>query len=99
MQGDDIKILETSNRTMEVTYMDLIKEYAKQFEDNISEKVIYQMAKDNLIDKKAIRNKAIIGDYDKMLVGGKMSMTDIYDDLSFKYNLSLRMIQEIVWKK
>jgi len=84
---------------MEVTYMDLIQEYAKQFEDNISEKVIYQMAKDNLIDKKAVRNRAIIGDYDKMLIGGKMSMTDIYDDLSFKYNLSFRMIQEIVWKK
>jgi len=83
----------------EITYMDLVKDYAKQFEDNMSEKVVYQMAKDNLIDKKAMRNRAIIEDYDKMLIGGKMSMSNIYEDLCFKYNLSLRMIQEIVWKK
>ena len=84
---------------MEVTYIALIKEYAKQFEDNISEKVIYQMAKDNLIDKKAIRNRSINKDYDSMVISGQMSMTDIYDDLCFKYNLSFRMIHEIVTKK
>jgi hypothetical protein len=85
--------------TSDMTYMDLVKDYAKQFEDNMSEKVVYQMAKDNLIDKKAMRNRAIIQDYDAMVKGGKMSMADVYEDLCFKYNLSLRMIQEIVWKK
>jgi len=83
---------------MEVTYMDLIKEYAKQFDDNISEKVIYQMAKDNLIDKKALRNRAIVKDYDKLVISG-ISMTEVYDELCFIYNLSFRMIHEIVTKK
>jgi len=78
--------------------MDLIKEYAKQFDDNISEKVIYQMAKHNLIDKKALRNRAIVKDYDKLVISG-ISMTEVYDELCFIYNLSFRMIHEIVTKK
>lgn len=84
----------------QVDYMDLIESYTKQFEDNMSVKdVIYQMAKDNLIDKRQMRNKAILKDYDSMLRANGKTVFDIFETLSFKYNLSNRMIQEICYKK
>ena len=84
----------------EINYMDLLENYTQQFKDNISiREVVYQMAKDNLIDKKAIRNKAINDDYNIMVKDGKMTMTDLYDNLCFKYNLSFRRIHEIVTRK
>lgn len=84
----------------QIDYMDLIESYTKQFNDNMSVKdVIYQMAKDNLIDKRQMRNKAILKDYDSMLRANGQSTIDIIQDISFKYNLSVRMIQEIVYKK
>ena len=47
--------------------MDLLEHYTQQFKDNISIKeVVYQLAKDNLIDKREMRNRAIIKDYDDM---------------------------------
>ncbi len=84
----------------EINYMDLIEHYTQQFKDNISIKeVVYQMAKDNLIDKREMRNRAIIKDYYQMLKKNNQSTREIQQTLSFKYNLSLRMIQEIVWRK
>ncbi len=81
-------------------YMDLLEHYTQQFKDNISIKeVVYQMAKDNLIDKREMRNRAIIKDYDDMLIENGQTGLDIFDALSYKYNLSVRMIQEIVYKK
>ena len=81
-------------------YMDLLEHYTQQFKDNISIKeVVYQMAKDNLIDKREMRNRAIIKDYYQMLKKNNQSTREIQQTLSFKYNLSLRMIQEIVWRK
>ena len=80
--------------------MDLIESYTKQFKDNMSIKeVVYQLAKDNLIDKRGMRNKAILEDYDSMLKANGQSTIDIFETISFKYNLSVRMIQEIVYKK
>ena len=84
----------------EINYMDLLEHYTQQFKDNISIKeVVYQLAKDNLIDKREMRNRAIIKDYYQMLKDNNQSTGEIQKTLSFKYNLSLRMIQEIVWRK
>ena len=84
----------------QINFMDLIESYTKQFNDNISVKeVVYQMAKDNLIDKRGMRNKAILEDYDSMLKANGKSVFDIFETLSFKYNLSNSMIQEICYKK
>jgi len=84
----------------QINFMDLIESYTKQFKDNISVKeVVYQLAKDNLIDKRGMRNKAILEDYDSMLKANGQSTIDIFETISFKYNLSVRMIQEIVYKK
>ena len=84
----------------QINFMDLIESYTKQFKDNMSIKeVVYQLAKDNLIDKRGMRNKAILEDYDSMLKANGQSTIDIFETISFKYNLSVRMIQEIVYKK
>lgn len=84
----------------QIEFMDLIESYTKQFKDNISVKeVVYQLAKDNLIDKRGMRNKAILKDFEMMLKENGQSMSEIQKTLSFKYNLSIRMIQEIVWRK
>ena len=84
----------------QINFMDLIESYTKQFKDNMSIKeVVYQMAKDNLIDKRGMRNKAILKDYDSMVRANGQSVFDICETLSFKYNLSFSMIQEIIYKK
>ena len=84
----------------QVEFMDLIESYTKQFKDNMSVKdVVYQMAKDNLIDKREMRNKAILKDYADMVKTNGQSVFDICETLSFKYNLSFSMIQEIIYKK
>ena len=84
----------------QINFMDLIESYTKQFKDNMSVRdVVYQLAKDNLIDKREMRNKAILEDYDSMLKANGQSTIDIFETISFKYNLSVRMIQEIVYKK
>ena len=87
-------------KIIEIEFMDLIESYSKQFKDNMSVKdVVYQMAKDNLIDKREMRNKAILKDYADMVKTNGQSVFDICETLSFKYNLSLSMIQEIIYKK
>jgi len=84
----------------EINYMDLLEHYTQQFKDNISIKeVVYQMAKDNLIDKREMRNRAIIKDYDNLIKDTDNTINDIMASLSFKYDLSTRMIQEIIYKK
>ena len=101
MPGYGDRVLAQSNSIMEqIEFMDLIESYTKQFKDNISVKeVVYQLAKDNLIDKREMRNKAILKDFEMMLKENGQSMSEIQKTLSFKYNLSIRMIQEIVWRK
>ena len=103
MPSGYISFLAQSSKYMdlkEINYMDLLEHYTQQFKDNISIKeVVYQLAKDNLIDKKAMRNRAINDDYNTMVKEGTKTMTDIYDSLCFKYNLSFRRIHEIVTQK
>ena len=100
MQGNGQGFLATHSRAMEltdnITYMELIDNYILTFKENQSIKnVVYQLVKDNLIDKKALRNKCIVKDFDIALKQNTFTMRIIYDNLCYKYNLSLRMIQDI----
>jgi hypothetical protein len=83
-----------------VNYMDMIELYSKQFKENVSIKdVVYQLVKDNLIDKREMRNKAIIKEHEELLKDSSNSVNYIMNKLSYKYSLSTRMIQEIIYKK
>lgn len=80
-----------------ITYTQLVANYIRSFSQDMDiEKVVYRIVKDNLIDKKALRNKAIVEDFDKMLKLNNRKVTDIKDDLAYKYNLSFAMIREII---
>ncbi len=80
--------------------MDMIELYTKQFKENVSIKdVVYQLVKDNLIDKREMRNRSIIRDYNELIKDSTITINEIMETLSYKYNLSTRMIQEIIYKK
>lgn len=81
----------------EVTYADIINDYLDTFSANMSVKdVVYKVVKDNLINKKAIRDKCIVSDFDAALKRNNCTTLSIYDDLAFKYNLSFASIKLIV---
>tara|TARA_R100000808_G_C2129263_1_gene138808 strand:- start:1152 stop:1415 length:264 start_codon:yes stop_codon:yes gene_type:complete len=85
---------------VKVNYMDMIELYTKQFKENVSIKdVVYQLVKDNLIDKREMRNRSIIRDYNELIKDSTITINEIMETLSYKYNLSTRMIQEIIYKK
>ena len=93
-----------SQRNMEltdnITFNEIIENYLKEFDTNMSIKdVVYKVVKDNLINKKALRNKCILQDFDILLRHNNSTMRNIYDDLAYKYNLSLRQIQDIIVHK
>ena len=83
--------------TDSITCNEIIENYLNEFDTNMSIKdVVYKVVKDNLINKKALRNKCIVEDFDKMLSKNNSTMRNIYDNLCYKYNLSLRTIQDVV---
>lgn len=80
-----------------ITFNDIIENYLNEFEVNMNVKeVVYKVVKDNLINKKALRNKCIVDDFDASFKENNKSIQTMYDDLAFKYNLSLEMIKKIV---
>lgn len=82
---------------VEVTYTDIIDNYLASFKENMSVKdVVYRVIKDNLIDKKALRNRCIVADFDKAYKKNGKGTYEIYDDLAFIYNISLEMVRKIV---
>ena len=86
--------------TDNITFNEIIENYLNEFDTNMSIKdVVYKVVKDNLINKKALRNKCIVEDFDKMLRKNNSTMRSIYDNLCYKYNLSLRTIQDVVVHK
>ena len=83
--------------TDNITFNEIIEKYLDEFDTNMSIKeVVYKVVKDNLINKKALRNKCILQDFDEMLKENNSTMRNIYDNLCYKYNLSLRTIQDVV---
>lgn len=81
----------------ELTYNDIIDSYLATFAENTSVKdVVYKVVKDNLIDKKALRNRCIVADFDKAYKENGKGTLEIYDDLSFTYNISVEMVRKIV---
>jgi hypothetical protein len=80
-----------------ITFSGIIDNYLLEFKDNMSIKdVVYKVVKDNLINKKALRNKCIVQDFDAAVKKNSRSIISIYDDLAYKYNLSYAMIRGIV---
>lgn len=80
-----------------INYMDIVENYLKQFQANMNVKdVIYKIVKDNLINKRALRNRCIVQDFDIAFKINSKSLTTIYDDLAFKYNLSCAYVREII---
>ena len=84
----------------EVTYADIIDDYLATFQANMSVKdVVYKVVKDNLINKKAIRDKCIVSDFDEAIKKNNCTVRSIFDDLTFKYNLSFASINLIVYSR
>lgn len=82
---------------MVVTYTNLVEDYIEQFDNNASIKdIVFTIVKDNLINKKALRNKAIVKDFDSKFKQNNTSVITIYDDLAYKYNLSNESIRKII---
>lgn len=80
-----------------ITYNEIIDSYLGEFKSNMSIKdAVYKVVKDNLIDKKALRNRCIVDDFDGAFKLNEQKIISIYDDLAFKYNLSCEAVRKIV---
>ena len=67
-----------------------------KFKDEKAEVLISFMIDNDLINKERLRNHLIVKDNDKMRATQDKKVIEIYDDLSYKYNLSFCAIRQIV---
>lgn len=66
--------------------------------DTKGKDAIVFLIKNKIIDEKRIRNFFIRQDFAEMIKQQKRSFTYIYDDLSFKYNVSVALVRAITGK-
>ena len=72
-------------------------DYANTFPSGTTpQDVIKQLVGKRVIDKLRVRNAMIIREFDQRLKRNDSSITDIYHDLEYKYNIGYDMVRKII---
>lgn len=76
----------------------VIEYFDKYLDDKSFNGLINHLVDNKLLDQKKIRNIMIAGHFLDSYRFNKLKLTTIYDDLSYKYNLSYSQIRLIISK-
>ena len=87
--------VEIVNEFIDIIYKEVKAKYS---EDAGIKNVLNHLAERGLIEPKKLRDFMIIKDFDKILESNDGNYTYTYMDISIKYDVSERTIQNIIYK-